>query len=70
MKPTEGHTGAAESDTGAAEPPKKLAKIPVPTPSELAAQTASAVRPAESDDASIAGVITVWQSRPKSQTLL
>ena len=54
-QPTEGHTGAAESDTGAAEPPKKLAKIPVPTPSELAAQTASAVRPAESDDASIAG---------------
>ena len=54
-QPAEGHTGAAESDTGAAEPPKKLAKIPVPTPSELAAQTASAVRPAESDDASIAG---------------
>ena len=48
-QPAEGHTGAAESDTGAAEPPKKLAKIPVPTPSELAAQTASAVRPAESD---------------------
>ena len=54
-QPAEGHTGAAESDTGAAEPPKKLAKIPVPTPSEFAAQTASAVRPAESDDASIAG---------------
>ena len=48
-QPAEGHTGAAESDTGATEPPKKLAKIPVPTPSELAAQTASAVRPAESD---------------------
>ena len=34
-QPAEGHTGAAESDTGAAEPPKSLPRYLSPLPQSL-----------------------------------